>query len=150
VNQVASDSEEANTIKATMSVLAVVLGLVAAAGVVSIMLLHVRERSRDIAILKAVGMSPRQLLTMIMTTSAVLGVVGGLLGTLAGVRTYHALMPQLARATSSSLPPFTFDVFQPMTLYLLGLTGLAIALVGAFLPARRATRSQAAEILRSE
>jgi putative ABC transport system permease protein len=113
------------------------------------MLLHVRERSRDIGILKAVGMSPRQLLTMIMTTSAVLGVVGGLLGMPAGVRTYHALMPQLARETGSSLPPFIFDVFQPIPLYLLGLTGLAIALVGAFLPARRATRSRAAETLRS-
>ena len=36
-----------------------VLGLVAAAGVFATMLLHVRERSRDIAVLKAVGMSPR-------------------------------------------------------------------------------------------
>jgi ABC-type antimicrobial peptide transport system permease subunit len=30
------------------------------------------------------------------------------------------------------------------------LTGLAIALAGAFLPARRAARSRTAEILRSE
>jgi putative ABC transport system permease protein len=67
-----------------------------------------------------------------------------------GVRAYHWLMPQLARATGSSLPPFIFDVYQPMTLYSLGLTGLAIAVVGAFLPARRAARSQAAETLRSE
>jgi ABC-type antimicrobial peptide transport system permease subunit len=37
-----------------------------------------------------------------------------------------------------------------MTLYPLGLTGLAIALAGAFLPARRAARSRTAEILRSE
>lgn len=146
----ASDSD-ADAITAIMSVLAVVLGLVAAVGVLSTMLLQVRERSRDIAILKAVGMSPGQLLTMVMATSAVLGVIGGLVGMPAGVRTHHWLMTQLARQTGNSrLPAFAFDVFHPMTLYPLGLTGLAIALAGAFLPARRAARSRAAAILRAE
>ena len=150
VHQVVSDSSEANAIKATMSVLALILGLVAAVGVFSIMLLHIRERSRDIAILKALGMGPAQLLLMVMTTSAVLGAIGGLLGVPAGVRVYHGLMSQLAPLTGSSLPPFAFDVFDPKTLYPLGLTGLAIALAGAFLPARRAARSRPAEILRAE
>jgi putative ABC transport system permease protein len=146
----ASDSD-ADAITAIMSVLAVVLGLVAAVGVLSTMLLQVRERSRDIAILKAVGMSPGQLLTMVMATSAVLGVIGGLVGMPAGVRTHHWLMTQLARQTGNSrLPAFAFDVFHPMTLYPLGLAGLAIALAGAFLPARRAARSRAAAILRAE
>ena len=40
-----------------MSVLVLVLALIAAAGVFSTMLLHVRVRSRDVAILKAVGMT---------------------------------------------------------------------------------------------
>jgi hypothetical protein len=34
--------------------------------------------ARDVTLLKAVGMSPRQLLAMVMTASAVLGVIGGL------------------------------------------------------------------------
>jgi putative ABC transport system permease protein len=56
-----------NTINGLMAVLVFVLALIAAAGVFSTMLLHVRERSRDIAVLKAVGMSPRQLLTMVIS-----------------------------------------------------------------------------------
>jgi putative ABC transport system permease protein len=133
-----------------MAVLVLVLGLVAAAGVFATMLLHVRERSRDIAILKAVGMSPRQLLAMVMTASAVLGVIGGLVAMPLGVRAYHGLLTSLARQIGTRPPPFAFDVLPPMTLYPLGAMGLAIALAGAFLPARRAARSRVAEILRSE
>jgi putative ABC transport system permease protein len=151
-NRVALDSTRGtlNTLNVLMSVLVLVLALIAAAGVFSTMLLHVRERSRDIAILKAVGMSPRQLLTMVMTSSAVLGVIGGLVGMPLGVRTYHGLMTKLAQQIGNHPPPFAFDVLHPMTLYPLGAVGLAIALAGAFFPARRAARSRAAAILRSE
>jgi putative ABC transport system permease protein len=145
-----STSDTINTLNGLMSVLVVVLALIAAAGVFSTMLLHVRERSRDVAILKAVGMSPRQLLTMVMTSSAVLGVIGGLVAMPLGVRTYHGLMTQLAQQIGNRPPPFAFDVLHPTTLYPLGAMGLAIALAGAFFPARRAARSRAAAMLRSE
>jgi putative ABC transport system permease protein len=104
--------------------------------------------ARDGAILKAVGMSPRQLLAMVMTASAVLGVMGGLVALPLGVRTYHGLMTQLARQVGNRPPPFAFDVLHPTTLYPLGVMGLALA--GAVFPARRAARSRAAAILRSE
>jgi putative ABC transport system permease protein len=139
-----------NTVNGLMSVLVLVLGLIAAAGVFATMLLQVRERSRDIAILKAVGMSPRQLLTMVMTSSAVLGLIGGLIAMPLGVRTYHGLMTELAHQIGNRPPPFAFDVLHPTTLYPLGVMGLAIALAGAVLPARRAARSRTAAILRSE
>jgi hypothetical protein len=42
-------------------------------------------------------MSPRQLLTMVMTSSAVLGVIGGLVAMPFGARTYHGLMTQRAQ-----------------------------------------------------
>jgi putative ABC transport system permease protein len=145
-----STSDTINALNGLMSVLVLVLGLIAAAGVFATMLLHVRERSRDIAILKALGMGPRHLLAMVMTSAAILGVVGGLVALPLGVRTHHGLMTTFAAQLGNSLPPFAFDVLHPTTLYPLGAMGLAIALAGAFLPARRAARSRAAEILRSE
>ena len=51
-------------------------------------------------------MSPRPLLAMVMTASAVLGVIGGLVALPLGVRTYHALMTQLARQVGNRPPPF--------------------------------------------
>ena len=153
VNRVASRSDQQHyqhDQRRLMSVLLLVLGLIAAVGVFSTMLLHVRERSRDIAVLKAVGMTPRQLLIMVMTSSAVLGLIGGLVAMPLGVRTYHWLMTQLAHQIGNRPPPFAFDVLHPTTLYPLGVMGLAIALAGAFFPARRAARSRAAAVLRSE
>jgi putative ABC transport system permease protein len=104
----------------------------------------------DVAILKVVGMSPRQFLAMVMTASAVLGVIGGLVALPLGVRTYHGLMTQLARQVGNRPPPFAFDVLHPTTLYPLGAMGLAVALADVVFPARRAARSRAAAILRSE
>jgi putative ABC transport system permease protein len=95
-------------------------------------------------------MSPRQLLAMVMTASAVLGVIGGLVALPLGVRTYHGLMTQLARQVGNRAPPFAFEVLHPTTLYPLGVMGLAVALASAMFPARRAARSRAAAILRSE
>jgi putative ABC transport system permease protein len=138
------------TLNALMALLVLVLALIAAAGVFSTMLLNVRERSRDNAILKAVGMTPRQLLTMVMTSAAVLGVIGGLVAMPLGVRTYHGLMTELAKQIGNRPPPFAFDVLPPAVLYPLGVMGVAIALAGAFFPARRAARSRTAAILRSE
>jgi ABC-type lipoprotein release transport system permease subunit len=139
-----------NTINGLMYVLVLILALIAAAGVFATTLLHVRERSRDNAILKAVGMTPRQLLTMVMTSGAVLGVLGGLLALPLGVRTYRALMTMLAQEIGNRPPPFALHVLPPIVLYPLGAMGLAIALAGAFLPARQAARSPTAAILRSE
>jgi putative ABC transport system permease protein len=149
VSRVGPDSD-GDAINTVMSILSVVLGLIAAVGVFCTMLLHVRERSRHNAILKAVGMTPGQLLVMVMTSSLVLGVVGGLVGTPAGANAYRGLLIQLAHGIGISPPPFGLDVLGPMALYPLGLTGVAIALAGALLPARRAARIRAAEILRSE
>jgi ABC-type antimicrobial peptide transport system permease subunit len=95
-------------------------------------------------------MSPQQLLAMVMTASAVLGMIGGLVALPLGVRTYHALMTQFARQVGNRPPPFAFDVLHPTTLYPLGAMGLAIAPAGAVFPARRAARSRAVASLRSE
>ena len=58
-------------------------------------------------------------------------------------------MTQLAHQIGNRPPPFAFDVLHP-TLYPLGAMGLAVALAGAVFHARRAARSRAAAILRSE
>ena len=50
----------------------------------------------------------------------------------------------------NELPPHLHDILAPTALYSLGLAGIAIALTGGFLPARRAPRSRVAEILQCE
>jgi hypothetical protein len=113
-----------------------------------------RERAllaaRDIAILQGGRDEPAAAPGHGEYASAVLGVVGGLVALPLGVRTYHGLMTQLARQVGNRPPPFAFDVLHPTTLYPLGAMGLAVALADVVFPARRAARSRAAAILRSE
>ena len=101
-------------------------------------------------------MSPRQLLAMVMASSAVLGVIGELVALPLGVRAYHELMTQLAQQVGNRPPPFAFSVLHPATLYPLGVMGLAVASPApcslpveppAAGPPRSCDRSEAASVL---
>jgi putative ABC transport system permease protein len=139
-----------DAVNAILLVLAIVLGLVAAGGVLSTTLLNVRQRRRDIAIMKTVGMAPVQILAMVLTSAAVFGIAGGLLGTPIGQLAHHRLLAALLNSGGEDLPTRAYNVLPTAALYLLGLSGVAIALLGALLPARHALRNRIAPALRSE
>jgi putative ABC transport system permease protein len=75
--------------------MALLVGLIAAASVLLIagntMAMSVRERTGEIAILKALGFSPRRILGLVLTESALLAVPGGLLGIAAAAAVGPAL-----------------------------------------------------------
>ena len=133
-----------------MLVLAPVLALIAAAGVFNTLLLNTRERVRDTAVLKALGMTPAQVLVMVAAGAVVLGVAGGLLGIPAGVGVHRAMMQGFANLLGNDLPESVFRVFSAPGLLLLALAGVAVALVGSLLPARWAAMTRVAEVLHSE
>jgi len=133
-----------------MLVLAAVLALIAAAGVFNTLLLNTRERVRDTAVLKALGMTPAQVLVMVAAGAVVLGVAGGLLGIPAGVGVHRAMMQGFANLLGNDLPESVFRVFSAPGLLLLALAGVAVALVGSLLPARWAAMTRVAEVLHSE
>ncbi len=66
--------------------------LVAAIGLLNTQRMSALERKREFGVLMAIGMRPRRMFRMILTESLVLGILGGVLGTLlgAGVTWYHA------------------------------------------------------------
>jgi len=51
---------------------------------------------------------------------------------------------------NTNLPERSFDVFGPVLLAVLALGGLAIAAIGAWLPAQRAARARIAPVLQAE
>jgi len=66
--------------------------LVAAIGLLNTQRMSALERKREFGVLMAIGMRPRRMFRMILTESLVLGILGGMVGTLlgAGVTWYHA------------------------------------------------------------
>ena len=138
-------------INSVLAGLALVLVLIAVAGVFNTVVLNTREKARDIAILKAIGMTPRQVVNMILASVGVLGIAGALSGIPAGMllhRNILVLMGQIAAATA--VPNQFFDVFGWTLLGGIVLAGIAIALLGAMVPARWAARSRVAEVLQTE
>ncbi|MGP4104138.1 FtsX-like permease family protein [Nonomuraea sp. KM90] len=132
------------------SVLTLLLGTVSALGVLNTVVLDTRERRRDIGMLKSIGMTPRQVTVMMVTSMAALGVAGGLLGVPIGVAAHRLVVPAMAGAAGVTLPAFMVDVWHLPMLTLLTLAGVAIAVLGAYVPARSAARLTIATVLHNE
>jgi putative ABC transport system permease protein len=65
--------------------LAIVAVIVAALGIVNTLTMGVVERIREIGVLRAIGMSRRQAMRMVVVEAALLGIVGVVLGSIAGL-----------------------------------------------------------------
>ena len=138
-------------INSVLAGLALVLGLIAASGVFNTVVLNTREKARDFAILKAVGMTPNQVIAMVLTAVAVLGVIGAAVGIPAGIGLHRYIVTVMGQiATSTGVPDQLFRVFGALVLIVLGLAGVVIALIGATLPAQWAARGRIAEVLQAE
>jgi putative ABC transport system permease protein len=140
----------AKLLNTVMLILAGVLALIAIAAVFGALLLSIRERARDIAVLKALGMRPAQVMLMVAAAAAVLGVAGSALGVPAGVAAHRVLMTTVGAFIGNDLPRGALEVFNAAGLLLLGLAGVALALLASLLPARWAAHTRAAEVLHSE
>ena len=126
------------------------IGIVAALSVFNTVLLNVRERRRDLGMLKSIGMTPRQVVTMMVTSMAALGAAAGIVGIPIGMGANHLILPMAAAAAKIDLPARLFHVWNLGGLALVILAGMAIAILGAALPARTAARLPIAEVLHNE
>jgi putative ABC transport system permease protein len=131
-------------------VLTLVLGAVAALGVFNTVVLNARERRRDLGMLKSIGMTPRQVTVLLVTSMGALGVVGGLIGVPLGIAVHQLVVPAMAHAGQADAVDILMDVYRAPALALLALTGVVIAVLGALLPARGAARLSIATVLHNE
>jgi ABC-type antimicrobial peptide transport system permease subunit len=132
------------------TVLALLLSTVAALGVLNTVALNVQDRRRDLGMFKSIGMTPRQVLAMLVTSMAALGVIGGLLGIPFGMAAHRLVIPLAADAAKVTLPDYVMRVWDPATLALMVASGVLIAILGALLPARSAARLSIARVLHNE
>jgi putative ABC transport system permease protein len=137
-------------IDTVLLVLAAVLMLIGIGGVFNTLLLNTRERIHDTATLKAMGMSPRQVMVMVAASAALLALVGGLLAMPVGVELNRVLNDVISTSTGNDTPPRAYDVFNGFELALIPLLGVAVAVVAALIPGRWAARTNVVEVLHSE
>ncbi|MFB4299204.1 FtsX-like permease family protein [Actinomadura sp. NTSP31] len=132
------------------ALLTLLLVTVAGLGVLNAVVLDTRERVHDLGVCKAIGMAPRQTIAMVLASVAGLGAAGGLLGLPAGVALHHLVMPLMGDAAGTRLTARMTAVYDVPLVVPLALGGIAIAMLGALLPAGWAAKARTATALRTE
>ncbi|MCQ6962834.1 hypothetical protein PV02_07015 [Methanolobus chelungpuianus] len=114
--------------------------LVSTLTVASTMLASVNEKLKEIGIMRAVGASDVQVVSMLFFEGAIIGAVGGVIGFAAGTVASTIAAPLLVQVTPS-----------PMWSILLPVTGMCVftGMLASILPAKRALGVDPAEVLRS-
>ncbi|MGI8662066.1 MAG: ABC transporter permease [Acidimicrobiales bacterium] len=118
--------------------------------VLNTMSMAMSERRAELSLARAFGASPRQVFTAVIGEAIVIGVTGALVGLAAGALLAKTLLGHAAHAYRSVLPidaptGLTFGL-GPLAIAAGG--GIAVAILGSVLPARRAMRTPAIDSLR--
>jgi putative ABC transport system permease protein len=150
VNANSSNSSQFFVIIGLVATLTLLLVAVAALGVLNTVVLQTRERVHDLGVFKAIGMTPRQTIAMVVCSVAGIGLVAGLIAIPAGIAVHNYVLPVMGHAAQTDVPPSVLNVYQPAGLVLLALSGLVIAVAGALGPAGWAARTRTASALRAE
>ncbi|MEU0075352.1 FtsX-like permease family protein [Streptomyces sp. NPDC006332] len=138
------------TLNALSAILTLMLVAVAALGVLNGVLLDTRERVREIGVHKALGMTPRQTVAMVVTSVVVTGLVAGAVGVPLGVALHGFVLPAMGDSVGLRLPGSVIAVYHGAELVPLALGALLIATLGALLPAGWAAGARTATALRTE
>jgi putative ABC transport system permease protein len=138
------------TLIGLIGTLTLLLAVVAGLGVLNTVVLHTRERVHDLGIFKAIGMTPRQTIAMVVCWVAGTGLVAGLLAVPAGMAVHRYVLPAMAHAAGTGIPASYLAVYRAWELAVLALAGLVIAAAGGMLPAAWAARASTAAALHAE
>ncbi|WP_130013320.1 ABC transporter permease [Serinicoccus sediminis] len=137
-------------ITGVLNAFAVVALVAAAFGIVNTLLMSVQERTREIGLMKALGMSGGRVFGLFSLEAAFLGLLGSVLGSVVAMAVGTGLNAVLAAGPLSALGGLDVLLFRPGSV--LGVVGLivAIAFLAGTLPARRAARQEPIDALRYE
>jgi putative ABC transport system permease protein len=134
-----------STFDRILGALTVALGLIAAIslavagiGIMNVMLVDVSERTHEIGLLKALGVTERQVLSAFLLEAAIISAIGGALGLFFGI-----VAGQLVQLAVPALPvrPPLWAVIAAI------LVASSVGMLFGFLPARRAMRLDPVEAL---
>jgi len=146
--------------KTVMFIILMLIVGVAAFNIVSTLVMAVQDKQSDIAILRTLGARPLTVMGIFVVQGSLLGVVGTLLGTGAGIAlamNVETIVPAIERLFSvefisgdvyliSELPS---DLRMP-DVWRISLSAIALSLLATLYPAWRAARTAPAEALRHE
>jgi len=145
-----NDNGQLIAVVTLIALLTILLVVVAGLGVLNTVVLQLRERVHDLGVFKSVGMTPRQVIAMVVCSVTLIGLLAGIVGVPLGVLVHNGVVPVMGNAANTDLPSAVISVYSWWEYVLLALAGLVIAVVAALGPAGWAARTRTAFALRAE
>jgi putative ABC transport system permease protein len=133
-----------------IGLLTILVAALAALGVLNAMIMVVRERVHDLGVAKAIGMTPRQTVSMVLLWAVAPAVGAAAVAVPAALVLHDLTMHAIGSQTGIGVPAALVNVYQPGQLALLALASLGLAALGSLGPAVWAAASRTATVLRTE
>ena len=124
--------------------------LAAAIGIINTLFMSVQERTREIGLMKAMGLSRSKIFGMFSLEAISLGFWGAAIGLVLAFVARAVINPLAARTFLAGLPGFTLIEFNMIHLVIIVVIVMTIAFLAGTLPARRAANKDPIESLRYE
>jgi len=134
--------------------------LVAGFGLLNTMLMAVYERTRELGVLRALGLRPRMLVYMVNTEAVLLSLVGCAAGLVLGAALdgylvvygldFSEAVPDGFSFAGVTIDPVLYGQVRPEPIALILTCAVAVALIGSFIPAIRAAMLRPVEAIRHE
>jgi len=144
-NLIAAVRRYLHVVEIVLTAIGLIALLVAAIGIANAMLAAVRERRREIGVMKAIGARDRDVLRIFVVEAAVLGFVGGVIGAIGGW-VIARVVGSVVNGYLASQGLVRVELVFPMTVLAGAVLGsTALAAIAGSLPAVRAARLPARE-----
>ena len=131
---------------ALFDVLAMISIVVASLGVINTLTMNVIERTREIGMLRAIGMQRGQVVGMILAEAALMGIIGGMLGLGAGIVQAWVFLKAMV-----SMSGYRLDFILPQAGVVVAVgIALIVSQIAAVFPAIRATRTHILDAIHYE
>jgi ABC-type lipoprotein release transport system permease subunit len=146
--QTTEGSAEIDAFRLAFQLVSLLVIIVAVANLASTMLLSVRERTHDLGVLRAVGVTPRRVGAMIAEGAAALAVVAAVIGVPLGLIVSNAVAAVVGSA--SGIGPGLGAGPSVAATVVLVLTTIALSAILGAVAARRAAVAEVSELVRYE
>lgn len=127
-------------------VLGIIAVLVAALGVVNTLTMSVIERTREIGMLRSIGMTRWQVINMVLAEAGLLGIIGGLFGLIFGV-----LLTRIFLVSMTAMSGYALELVIPSrTVLIATAVALVVSQLASAIPSLRAARTPVLEAIHYE
>lgn len=133
-----------------LNAFAIIALLAASFGIVNTLLMSVQERTREIGLMKAMGMGSGRVFTLFSLEAVFLGFLGSAIGVGVAMIVGTALSGALSAGLLADLNGLTLIAFDPVSVATIILVVMGIAFLAGTLPAARAAKADPVESLRYE